>query len=98
VVGRSIAGQQGFWIEKPAQQCEDAIFRLASFTKPLVAAAALAMIERGLLSLDQTVAATLHSFARCWTMGGFPILPSAICCRILAAAALPSMPLVSAVA
>ncbi|WP_375449909.1 serine hydrolase domain-containing protein [uncultured Devosia sp.] len=41
---------------------EDAIFRLASFTKPLVAAAALAMIEQGLLQLDQPVATVLDYF------------------------------------
>src|SRR5690606_27796417 len=34
---------------------EDAIFRLASVTKPLVAATALAMIERKLLGLDNAV-------------------------------------------
>lgn len=34
---------------------EDAIFRLASVTKPLAAATALAMIERGLFGLDDAV-------------------------------------------
>lgn len=41
---------------------EDAIFRLASFTKPLVATTALAMIEKGLLALDQPVSEILTYF------------------------------------
>lgn len=41
---------------------EDAIFRLASVTKPLVAATALAMIERGLLGLDNAVSDHLPYF------------------------------------
>ena len=41
---------------------EDAIFRLASVTKPLVAATALAMIERGLLGLDHAVSDHLPYF------------------------------------
>lgn len=41
---------------------EDAIFRLASVTKPIVAATALALIERGKLSLDDTVAHHLPDF------------------------------------
>jgi CubicO group peptidase (beta-lactamase class C family) len=40
----------------------DAIFRLASFTKPLVAATALAMIEKGLMRLDQPVSEILDYF------------------------------------
>lgn len=40
----------------------DQIFRLASVTKPLVAATALAMIERGLLSLDDAVSDHLPYF------------------------------------
>ncbi len=41
---------------------EDAIFRLASVTKPLVAATALALIERGTLSFDQTIDDWLPDF------------------------------------
>ena len=41
---------------------QDAIFRLASVTKPLVAATALALIERGQLSLDGAVAGYLPYF------------------------------------
>jgi CubicO group peptidase (beta-lactamase class C family) len=41
---------------------EDAIFRLASLTKPLVAATALALIERGALGLDRLVSDRLPDF------------------------------------
>jgi len=41
---------------------EDAIFRLASLTKPLVAATALALIERGTLALDRLVIDWLPDF------------------------------------
>src|SRR5882757_10496184 len=41
---------------------EDAIFRLASVTKPLVAATTLALTERGQLSLDDEVATHLPYF------------------------------------
>lgn len=41
---------------------DDTIFRLASCTKPIVAATALRMADLGLLSLDDTVAATLPYF------------------------------------
>lgn len=40
----------------------DAIFRLASLTKPVVTAAAMALVERGTLGLDQTVAQWLPDF------------------------------------
>lgn len=40
----------------------DSIFRLASVTKPLVVATALAMVERGLLSLSDTAASHLPWF------------------------------------
>ena len=41
---------------------EDAIFRLASFTKPIVAATALALIERGRFGLDDVVSRWLPDF------------------------------------
>jgi CubicO group peptidase (beta-lactamase class C family) len=59
-VYRSAAGH--FDREAGTPMREDAIFRLASFTKPLVAASALAMIERGLLRLDQPVTDFLPYF------------------------------------
>ncbi len=41
---------------------QDAIFRMASCTKPLVAATALAMVDAGLLSLDEEVSEYLPFF------------------------------------
>lgn len=51
---------------------EDAIFRLASVTKPLVAATALAMIERFLLGLDNAVSDHLPYFRPKLSDGGEP--------------------------
>ena len=48
--------------EAGVPMAEDTIFRLASVTKPLVAATALALIERGKLSLDDEVATHLPYF------------------------------------
>lgn len=45
---------------------QDVIFRLASLTKPLVAATALAMIERGVLGLDDNVTDHLPYFQPMW--------------------------------
>ncbi|KRA99376.1 hypothetical protein ASD83_02295 [Devosia sp. Root685] len=42
---------------------ENAIYRLASVTKPIVAATALAMIDKGLLALDDLVSERLDYFA-----------------------------------
>src|SRR4051812_36768350 len=41
---------------------EDALFRLASVTKPLVAATALAMVEKGLIALDDALHEYLPDF------------------------------------
>jgi CubicO group peptidase (beta-lactamase class C family) len=52
------------WFDREAgtPMFPEAIFRLASVTKPLVAATALAMVERGLLGLDNAVADHLPWF------------------------------------
>lgn len=52
------------WFDREAQvpMRRDAIFRLASVTKPLVAATALAMVERNLLGLDNAVSDHLPYF------------------------------------
>jgi CubicO group peptidase (beta-lactamase class C family) len=52
---------------------EDAIFRMASCTKPIVAATALAMVERGLFDLDDTVADLLPDFRPEWDGKPAPI-------------------------
>lgn len=60
VVYRRAAGH--FDREANRPMTENAIFRLASVTKPLVAATALAQVERGLLGLDNAVADYLPYF------------------------------------
>lgn len=52
------------WFDREAQtpMLPEAIFRLASVTKPLVAATALAMVDRSLLGLDNAVADHLPWF------------------------------------
>ena len=45
---------------------EDAIFRLASLTKPIVATTALAMVDAGLLGLDDNVTDHLPYFQPQW--------------------------------
>ncbi|MGB3024486.1 serine hydrolase domain-containing protein [Paradevosia shaoguanensis] len=60
VIYRRAAGHFDREAGKPMR--EDAIFRLASVTKPLVAATALAQVERGLLGLDNAVADYLPYF------------------------------------
>lgn len=60
VVYRRSAGY--FDRESNRPMTEDTIFRLASVTKPLVAATALAQVERGLLGLDNAVADYLPYF------------------------------------
>lgn len=60
VVYRRAAGH--FDREAGIPMREDAIFRLASVSKPIVAATALAMIERGLLGLDDDVSGHLPYF------------------------------------
>lgn len=48
--------------EAGAAMREDAIFRLSSVTKPLMAAAAMRFVERGLIALDQPVTRWLPDF------------------------------------
>ena len=62
--GRAVYTRAGGFADREAetQLREDAIFRLASVSKPMVAATALALVERGKLSLDDTVARFLPDF------------------------------------
>lgn len=60
IVYRRAAGH--FDREAGVAMPENAIYRLASVTKPLVAATALAMIDKGLLRLEDTVASHLPYF------------------------------------
>ena len=49
--------------EGNAPLCEDALFRLASMTKPITAAAILLLEDRGLLSIDDPVCRYLPAFS-----------------------------------
>lgn len=62
--GKLVYARAAGWLDREAQvpMRRDAIFRLASVTKPLVAATALAMVERNLLGLDNAVSDHLPYF------------------------------------
>jgi CubicO group peptidase (beta-lactamase class C family) len=60
IIYRKAAGHFDREADKP--MFAEAIFRLASVTKPLIAATALAMVERGLLGLDNAVSDHLPWF------------------------------------
>src|SRR5690349_7823387 len=57
---------------KPVRR--DTIFRLASVTKPFVATAALAMMDKGLLQLDDPVSRYLPYFTPMLADGGTPAI------------------------
>jgi CubicO group peptidase (beta-lactamase class C family) len=48
--------------EEGRAMVENHVFRLASFTKPLVSAASIALIERGVLNLDKSIGVWLPEF------------------------------------
>src|ERR1700754_2582814 len=62
--GKLLYARAAGWFDREAQapMRRDAIFRLASVTKPLIAATALAMVERNLLGLDNAVSDPLPYF------------------------------------
>lgn len=53
---------------------EDTVFRLASMTKPLVSAAALALVDQGVLKLDDPVTKYLPTFAPKLSNGKQPVI------------------------
>lgn len=53
---------------------EDEIFRLASLSKPIVSAAAMALIERGRLTLDDPITKWLPSFQPKGSDGDIPVI------------------------
>jgi methyl acetate hydrolase len=53
------------------QATADTVFSIASMTKPLTSVAALQLVERGLLSLDQEVADVLPAHAKLEVLDGF---------------------------
>jgi CubicO group peptidase (beta-lactamase class C family) len=60
--------------EQGRAMTEDAIFRLASITKPVVTAAAMAMIEQGRLALDMAVTDVLPDFRPKAPDGSEPVI------------------------
>jgi CubicO group peptidase (beta-lactamase class C family) len=70
IIYRKAAG----WFDREARKpmFPEAIFRLASVTKPMVAATALAMVDRGLIGLDNAVADHLPWFRPRLTDGTQP--------------------------
>ena len=72
VIHRRAAG----YADREAQQSmrEDTIFRLSSLTKPIVSAAALALVERGVLSLDEPVTRWLPDFRPTLTDGSAAVI------------------------
>ncbi|MBQ9783746.1 MAG: beta-lactamase family protein [Clostridia bacterium] len=55
--------------ERDVPVSEDTVFRLASMTKPIVAAATLTLVQKGQLSLDDPVARYLPEFADAYYLG-----------------------------
>lgn len=74
--GRSIYRRAGGWADRESRQtmCADALFRLASVSKPIVTAAALALVSRGLLDLDAPVTRWLPDFQPRLADGSTPII------------------------
>ena len=60
--------------ERSIAMREDAVFRLASLTKPIVTAAALRMVEQGKLSLEDPVTRFLPSFRPALPGGEVPVI------------------------
>lgn len=60
--------------EANVPMAEDGIFRLASVTKPLVAAAAMRLVEQGLIRLDEPVTRTLPEFRPRLPDGSEPVI------------------------
>jgi CubicO group peptidase (beta-lactamase class C family) len=72
VIHRRAAGYADREAQLPMH--EDTIFRLSSLTKPIVSAAALALVERGVLSLDEPVTRWLPEFRPTLTDGSAAVI------------------------
>ncbi|TAL56811.1 serine hydrolase [Pandoraea sp.] len=61
--GQIVHQRAAGWLDREARRPmrEDAIFRLSSLTKPIVSATALALVERGVIHLDDTLQRWLPS-------------------------------------
>ncbi|TGV92638.1 serine hydrolase domain-containing protein, partial [Mesorhizobium sp. M2E.F.Ca.ET.154.01.1.1] len=60
--------------ESEKSMIPDAVFRLASVTKPIVATAALALVEAGVISLDDPTAKFIPEFRPKLTDGSEPVI------------------------
>jgi CubicO group peptidase (beta-lactamase class C family) len=58
-------------IKNPRRMSADAIFRIASMTKAITSVAAMQLVERGRLSLDDRVEKYLPNFASLWVFDSF---------------------------
>lgn len=72
VIYRRAAGLQDR--ENAINMQQDAIFRLSSITKPLVSVAAMRLVERGLIGLEQPVTQWLHDFRPKLRDGSEPVI------------------------
>jgi CubicO group peptidase (beta-lactamase class C family) len=74
--GQLVHRRDAGWFDREAgvPMRADAIFRLASLTKPIVSATAMAMIDRGVLALDDEIARWLPAFKPRSTDGGMPAI------------------------
>lgn len=74
--GETVAEIAAGWScrEDPKPAAADTIFRLASLTKPIVSCAALALVERGMLSLDGAVHDWLPDFRPRLPDGTTPVI------------------------
>ena len=74
LAGRIIHSRAAGWADREAAvpMRPDAIFRLASVTKPIVALAAMSMVQDGLIALDQPVTRWLPDFRPRFVDGSQP--------------------------
>jgi CubicO group peptidase (beta-lactamase class C family) len=74
--GRSVYRRAGGWADRESRQPmrAEALFRLASVSKPIVTAAAMALVNRGLLDLDTPVTRWLPNFQPRLGDGSTPVI------------------------
>ena len=74
--GRSVYRRAAGWADRESQQPmrADTLFRLASISKPIVTAAAMALVSQGLLELDAPVTRWLPTFQPKLADGTAPVI------------------------
>src|SRR5438105_10350218 len=58
-------------LNEPAPMTYDTLFRISSLTKAVTCTAAMQLIERGLIQIDQPVASIIPEFAEIQVLAGF---------------------------